>query len=338
MSTQQILCDIKQRLATAQHILITGQGNPDGDSIGAELALYDILAQHARQTGQQWEIILANDELPPASYYFFPNIQQRVTPVEQILTRRFDAAFILDASRERIGKTLPLVQQCPTTINIDHHRSRPDHVETIAWIEPEKSSVAEMIYDFFEHPDWPVTLTPDIATCLYAAIIYDTGAFRYPSTTPCTHRIAAKLMETGIDAAHIVEQMFLDKPVSALHLLTAVLNTLQWDATGAILWGTMTRDICNAVHAQPGDDDGLIANYAFTQGVKVAALFKEVSATEVRVSFRSRGFLDLGKFARSMHPQGGGHPRAAGCKMTGNIREVQTKVVHALQQALRNAT
>jgi phosphoesterase RecJ-like protein len=339
MHTDQILRKIKEIVDTAKSILITGQANPDGDSIGSQLALYDILGQHKRHAGtaQNLEIVIANDQLPPPHYQVLPRIQI-VTPVEQILSHRFDVSFILDASKERIVKTLPLVQKCQYTINIDHHRNRAQSEETVAWIDPDMSSVAEMIYSFLEHPAWQVTLNADIAACLYAAIVYDTGSFRYPSTTARTHQIAAKLLETGIDFARITERMLLEKPFSAMQLFGAVLHTLHRDSSGEIIWGMITQKLLKQVNARPDEDEGIISHYTFTKGAKVAVLFKEISANKVKVSFRSRGAVDVGQFARSLHPNGGGHQRAAGCLIAGTIDEVKDSVIQALQEELRTHT
>jgi phosphoesterase RecJ-like protein len=336
MQSTPILSDIRCIIDQTTSILITGQTPPDGDSLGSQLALYDILVQHKQAVAPHEEltIVIANEDLPPPSYHFFPHVE-RVSPFEQIRHHIFEVSFILDASTDRVGSVLPVVQQCRHAINIDHHRSRSISEDTLAWIEPEKSSVAEMIYDFLEHPEWHATLNPDIAACLYAAIIYDTGAFCYPSTTPRTHRIAAKLIETGIDAAKLVECMLLEKPFSAIRLLHRVLETLQWDSYGEILWGTITQDLLKQVDAQPGDDDRLISQYAFTRNAKVAVLFKELSSNEVKISLRTRGALDVGQFARTLHVKGGGHPRAAGCQLSGTLTEVQPAVIQALQKALR---
>ena len=337
MNINQILRKIKDIIDTTNSILITGQAVPDGDSLGSQLALYDILVQHNRQTGtiDTLDIVLSNDTLPPSHYDFFPNIHL-VTPFNDIKDRQFDVGFILDSSKDRVGKVLPVLQKCRYTINIDHHQTRPPGNEDVSWVDPKICSVAEMLYNFIEHPDWNVSLNPTIAACLYAGIIYDTGSFRYPKTTPRTHQIAARLLETGIDFTKISEKLFLEKTFSKVRLLSAVLSNLRRDSRGEIIWGTITQELLNTVNAKPEEEEGIITHYAFTKGVKVAVLFKEFSPTEIKASFRSRGALDVGKFAQKISTQGGGHPRAAGCTLTGKIEDVQEMVICALQDALRN--
>jgi phosphoesterase RecJ-like protein len=337
METDYILKKIKDIIDTTNSILISGQANPDGDSLGSQLALYAILEQHKQQTEPSGnpDIVISNDEPPPSRYSFLPNFHV-IIPYEEIQHRQFDVGFILDSGSDRVGRVLPVLQKCTYTINIDHHKNRVKSQEHIAWVEPEMSSVGEMVYGFLEHPEWNVTLNTDIAACLYAAIIYDTGSFRYPSTSPRTHRIATKLLETGIDFAKIAEHVFLEKPFSAVQLLSVVLQNLQRIPNGEILWGTITQKLLKTVHAMPEVEEGIITQYAFTKGVKVAVLFKELSSTRVKVSFRSRGALDVGKFAQNISTQGGGHQRAAGCILTGEIGDVQEMVIRALQDALRN--
>jgi len=339
MQTDQILTTLQEKIASAASILITGQYNPDGDSIGSELALYDILTQQVRADRSRaaspsaCTITIVNDTLPPAHYGFLPQIEI-VTPFEHLTQTAFDVGFILDAGRDRTGRVLPIVEQCRYTVNIDHHRSRLASQENLAWVDPDVSSVAEMIYAFLEHPAWQVTLHADIATCLYTGLIYDTGSFRYPSTTARTLSIAAKLLETGIDFAGIAEHLFLEKPFAALQLLQGVLQSLQRNATDEMIWGVITQELLHAVQARPEQDEGIITQYAFTQGVKVAILFKEYSATEVKISLRSRGAVDVGRFARQMSVEGGGHPRAAGCTLPGTLAEIKPLVIQKLQEEL----
>jgi phosphoesterase RecJ-like protein len=289
--------------------------------------------QHAG-TNELLEIVISNDFPPPNHYNFLPNVEI-VTPCKKIQNHRFDVGFVLDSGTDRVGKVLPVLQKCKHIINIDHHQSRAKGIENISWVDPTVCSVAEMIYDFFEHSAWNVSLNSDIAACLYTGIIYDTGSFRYPRTIPRTHRIAAKLLETGIGFTKISEQLFLEKPFSAVQLLGAVLQNLHRDPSGEIIWGTITQALLKRIRARPEEDEGIITQYAFTEGTKVAALFKEISATEVKVSFRTRGAIDVGRFAKKMSPQGGGHQRAAGCTLKGTIEEVQTLVISMLQKELQ---
>jgi phosphoesterase RecJ-like protein len=335
MTPAQNLSEIHRIVTSCRTILISGQGNPDGDSVGAQLALYDILTQQKQATRPEeaFEIVIANDEMPPALYKFLPGID-RIVEAESIVGRNFDVGFILDASTDRTGQVLPILQRCRDTINIDHHRTSAANTDTIAWVEPDKSSVCEMIYDFFEHPDWAVTVTPEIAACLYAGIIYDTGTFRYPSATARTLRIAASLLDTGIDFSRIVEQVLLEKSRVALSLLTSVLTNLYWDETGQIVVGTVSQQLWKQVGAQIGDEEGLITQYAFTKEAKVAVLLRELPSQNIKVSFRSRGALDVGQLAKTLHPKGGGHPRAAGCTLQNTLDDAQTRVIRALQKAL----
>lgn len=339
MNVTETLSHIHQILESSHSILISGQGNPDGDSVGSQLALYEILMQEYAYLGRSTpkrgtpEIVIANDEMPPAVYHFLPNIG-RIVPAEQIVDRQFEVGFILDSSTDRTGQVLPILQRCRYTINIDHHRTRSVNTDTVSWVEPDKSSVAEMVYDFLGHPAWHATLTPDMAACLYAGIIYDTGTFRYPSATARTLRIAATLIETGIDFSRIVEQLLLEKSRAALNLLTEVLNNLYWDETGEIVLGVIPQDMWKRLEVQIGDEEGLITQYAFAKEAKVAVLLRELPSKDIKVSFRSRGALDVGQLARTLHIRGGGHPRAAGCTLQGTLEEARERVVSTLQQAL----
>jgi len=194
-----------------------------------------------------------------------------------------------------------------------------------------------MVFEFIDHPDWKIPLTLDIAECIYAGIIFDTGSFKYSLTSPKTHRIAARLLETGIDASKISERVLLSKSYAAVKLMAAVLSGVKRDPRGAILWGVITEKMLQETGAQPSDEEGIISQYCFTDGVEVSVLFKEMGGNKTKVSFRSRGHLDVGAFAKTLHPTGGGHERAAGCTLDGTLKEVQQRVLKALERILYNS-
>ncbi|MCI0528594.1 MAG: DHHA1 domain-containing protein, partial [Nitrospira sp.] len=201
-------------------------------------------------------------------------------------------------------------------------------------VEPDASSTSELIFEFIEHPDWKIPLTPDVAECIYAGIIYDTGSFQYSLTSPKTHRIAAKLLETGITAWKINEQILLAKSYPALKLLTAVLSQVHRDNRGGILWSVLTPKMLEETGAQPHEEEGIITQYNFTDGAEVAVLFKETDKGKIKVSLRSRGKVDVGALAKTLHPGGGGHERAAGCTLDGKLEDVQQQVLRALEKVL----
>ncbi|HWP49647.1 MAG TPA: bifunctional oligoribonuclease/PAP phosphatase NrnA [Candidatus Limnocylindrales bacterium] len=337
INSYQILKEIKQIVDKSKSFLITGQYNPDGDSIGAELALYKILS--VAKSGQNGildpEVVIdvVNEELPPHRYHFLPNFQA-VKSLEEVQGRRYEVGFIVDGGRDRTGEVLPLLEKCDYTINIDHHKSRLTSTDTISWIEPYVSSTCELVFEFIDHPDWQVPLTPDIATCIYAGMIYDTGSFQFSSTSPRTHRIAARLLEAGISAWKISEEVLLSKSYAALKLLTAVLSEVRRDPRGSILWSVITQKMLKETGATPQDEEGIINQYNFVEGCEAAVLFKELDKNKIKVSLRSRGKVDMGAIAKTLNPGGGGHERAAGCTLEGPMEEVQKRVLKAVEKAL----
>ncbi len=335
---QEYLQRIYGITANAGAILITGQGNPDGDSLGAELVLREMIMQQRQRITPAAlpDIVICNDEPTPRSYEFFPGIH-RIVPIQAIAGRRFDAGFVVDAGTDRVGKVFPLLQTCRDVINIDHHRTRAAGIETLAWIEPNICSVCEMLFAFFESSQWALELTPDIAACLYAGIIYDTGVFRYPNTTSRTLEIAAKLLATGIDFAMIVEKLFLEKSLAGLRLQANVLNSLKTDSKGEILWGKITQRILQESGATFEDEEGMISTFTFARGTKAAVLFKEFGEREIKISFRAWGAVDVGQVAKRLSSQGGGHARAAGVTLLMPIEDAERLVIAALAQALESS-
>jgi phosphoesterase RecJ-like protein len=337
MNSHQILKEIKQIVDTGKSFLITGQYAPDGDSIGAELALYKILsvAKGSKGGAPPVDVIIdiVNEELPAARYQFLPNLHA-IKPLEKVRGQKYEVGFIVDGGRNRTGEVLSLLEKCDYTINIDHHKSRVVGSDTITWIEPHISSTCELIFEFIEHPDWKIPLTQDIAECLYTGMIYDTGSFQYSSTSSKTHRIAAKLLEVGISAWKINEQVLLTKSYPALKLLATVLSEVRRDFRGGILWSALTQKMLEETGAKPQDEEGIITQYNFTEGGEVALLFKEIGKNKIKVSMRSRGKVDVGAVAKSLNPEGGGHERAAGCTLEGIMEEVQQRVLNVVEKVL----
>lgn len=296
---------------------------PDGDSIGASLGFLLGL----RQLGKSG-VVVTPDPVPPV-YHFLPGALEVRTWDE--VKGPFDALLLFDcADASRTGAPGPLNDYGSPVINIDHHTTNAGYGD-VSYIDPQASAVGEIALRMLD--ELGAVLEPDIALCLYVAIATDTGTFRYSATTPQTHRIAARLLDAGLDAGQISEALYEENDPRAMVLLARALGTLTLSEGGRVASMELTSDDFAATGATSADAESLaIVNYARSiRGVEVGCLFR-LEAAGVRVSMRSKGNVDVGAIALSMG--GGGHARAAGVTLAGDLGHAKEQILAAVTSRL----
>ena len=316
-----------ERLATvvkkARRVLLAGPVDADGDSIGASLALAEVL----RRVHPGLVAIVASGAPVPARYGFLDGVDQVAGPDE--LEGPFDVAIVLDGVRHRIGDIGPFFDAADCQVLVDHHRSsNPADYHLAIW-DAQRSSTCELVHEIACHPSFDVPLDGSIAEQLYTGIAFDTGTFRYSNTTPETMRIAATMLSLGIDAQRIIERLFLDTRLEDAVLRGRVLAAVQLDESARVAHGCVTTALIKETGATSEATEGLVSSLVFIEGVQAAALFIE-QPERIRVSMRSRGQVDVAAIARRLSPQGGGHDRAAGMTLDGSLDEIVERVVGQL--------
>ena len=196
------------------------------------------------------------------------------------------------------------------------------------WIDPSACATAEMIFRLGIAAG--VTITPEIATCLYTAVLTDTGSFCYSQTNARTFALAQQLVEHGADPVSIAQNVYFSSPTSKMRLLGAALSTLHRE--GPITWMVVTRDDMDRCGALEEDCEGLV-NYALgIAGVEVAMFFREVQDHRVRVSMRSKGAVNVSRLAENFG--GGGHECASGFSVEGPMQAAIERVVAELRSKI----
>ena len=327
-------------------ILITSQLDPDGDSVGSQLALRRVLLAELGAAAAD-RIAIVNQVACPKRYRFLADSESIVTP-EEVAGRSFDLGFVLDGGVDRTGNVRPLFEGCRKKVIIDHHKTTQGAGYDVPFIDPKLSSTAEMVYGIVEDPRSQARLDAAMAAQLYLGMIYDTGSFQYAATTSRTHRIAALLLEQGISHADIAERVMLESPLSAKVLLGKTLAAMRIEAGGRVVWTTVSRELALETRTTDEDVRAIITQMIFIEGVRVALLFYEREPGKVKLSLRSRAggpgetpgereradAFDVANFARTLDPGGGGHARAAGCMLAGDLHEVSRRVVETLHSKL----
>jgi phosphoesterase RecJ-like protein len=299
-----------------KRFLITSHKDPDGDSIGSQLALYYALKQKGKQ------VHVVNQGGLPEKYGFLDN-ENVVVFSAQAPLQKPEAVFILECpALERIGFVSDLIPKSSKVINIDHHLDNQEYGD-INWVDAKSCAVGELVYNLLDSGGYEIT--PTIARDLYAAIICDTGNFRFASTTARGMKIAAKLVEKGAKPKLIFDQIFSKASPATLRLLGLTLESLNVMSNGKISYLTVSRDIVSRAKARIEDSEGFVDYALAVAGVRMGILFKEMGEEEVKVSIRSQNGINAVAFARSF--DGGGHVNAAGFTLHGKLKEIIREVV-----------
>lgn len=311
-------------IKSSQNVILSGHIMPDGDSLGSMLALGIVLKNLGK------DVTMVSYDPVPGNLTFLPGVQGVITG-ELGLKKNYDTFIMVDCSApDRLGPYQELLKGSMTTINIDHHPGNKI-AAGINYVDVEAAATGEIIYDMFLQLN--IKICPDVAICLYTAIITDTGSFRYENTRPSTHRRVAHLMECGIAPAKLNELIYDQRSWPSLMLLRDVLHSMKFSSCGKVAWVSVFRHDLKKANASDEHTEGIINYPRSIKGVKVAIIFRELEAGVFKVGFRSKGKVDVNQLASRLG--GGGHIKAAGCIVRGDFRTVSLKVVDMAIDAVR---
>jgi len=306
------LSPIKELLASPKEIVITMHASPDADALGSSLGLYHFL----KKKGHSVRVIAPTE---------YPNFLSWMPGHDDVLVfdpkspemiseyfSHAELVFCLDFSGlSRVREMEHVLDQSPAKkIIIDHHLNPEDFADFMIW-DTKAAATAELIYEMIVETDGRAVVTENIASCLYAGIMTDTGSFKHSNTTPKVHRIVADLIELGANNAHISHAIYDTYSLNRLRFLGYALNELlEVNEEMGVAYFAISSSDAMKYQLKKGDTEGLV-NYALSiDGIVAAALFKEVDG-EIKISFRSFGDIEVNKFAENYF-DGGGHKNAAG--------------------------
>jgi phosphoesterase RecJ-like protein len=304
----------------SRRVLLFAHVYPDGDVLGSQLGLGLALRAAGRT------VTFACAHPVPDPFNFLPG----AADVQQWKTSRngFDLVVALDCPDPgRLGGLLEGARGPDARVlNIDHHGDNRRYGD-INWVDTGAAATGEMVYDVVEAVGLP--LTADVAVNLYTAIVTDTGSFRYSNTTPKTFRVAARLVELGVDPARVATTVYETREPGGLRLLGQILQGVETAADGTVAWLVIDRGLADSPDLPEAEE---FVNYPRSvRTAKVAVLFRELPDA-VKVSLRAKGEVDVARIAAVLG--GGGHPNAAGVILRGSLAEAKTVVLGAVRQAL----
>jgi len=319
MRPHEMFIDTVRRNST---FLITSHLNPEADAIGSELAL----ALALQKIGKEVEIW--NRDPVPEIYRFLPH-SERIRYGGKI-DRRYDVLFLLDCGDfERTGLIEPDNPPGNEVFVIDHHLADTPPRNN-GWINPDASSTGEMIYKLIN--SLRIEIDQDIAVNLYTAIMTDTGSFRYSSTTPDAFRISATLVEKGVNPSKINEEVYENLPFRRLRLFGYALRNVERNKDGRVVWMTVNQRMFRLTGTGAEDTEEFVNHLRSVKGVEVAILFRQTGSKAFKVSFRSKGKIDVAKISEALG--GGGHRNASGCELKGSLSEIKEKVIGLVEEAI----
>jgi phosphoesterase RecJ-like protein len=309
----RIICD-------HESFLITSHARPDGDAIGSALGLMHLIEPMGKR------VTVAFADRIPTMFRCLPGIE-RIVPEQP--TELPDVAILLEC--DSIQRTGFDQIEAGMIVNIDHHQSGRSFAD-FNWIDPTACAVGVMVYQLAVASGEEITA--EMASCLYAAVLTDTGAFTFASTDAFTFGLAEHLLERGADSTGIAQSIYFSHPESKVRLLGIALSNLEVD--GEVAWTYVTLDDMERTNAIVEDCEGIVNYLISILGVRAAVFLRELpDGNRFRLNLRSKGAVDVAEVAERFG--GGGHRNASGCTIDGPITHAAPVLVNELHLACRSA-
>lgn len=311
MSDRSAILDIIKKEASfnlISHML------PDGDSIGSLFGMGKSLMLAGKN------VKMYTPGHIPRKYSFLEGAE--LVNNEIIIEDQEITTIVLDSSDpDRLGIFKDAVMKSKTIINIDHHVTN-QLFGTLNHVDSNASATGEIVYGILK--DMDLEINEGIAEALYVAITTDTGSFKYDNTTPLTHQVVAELLRFGLSPGTLSQKIFDERPLSFYILLREALSSLEMYEDHAISVMTISKDIRERSGASTDELEGIVNYTRNIEGVELGILFYVESENEVKIGFRSKR-LDVSVLAGKLN--GGGHAKAAGCRMQGDFESVKARVM-----------
>jgi len=298
---EQLFKKAWQKIKDANNIVLASHINPDGDALGSSLSLYPIL----KKMNKNVKVFNATKPLP--EYLdFLPNFDK----VTNTLPNKIDLLISFDCgSFDRLG----IENRPPFLINIDHHISNTNYGD-INIINPNAASTSEVVFDMLRANG--VSVDKNSATCIYTALVTDTGSFQFENVTKKVFKDASELVELGAKPDFVAKMLFQRDRLSRLRLLAKAYDTIELCCDGRVAFVEVTREMMEITGAIKEDTDTIVNSVRNIASVEVACMLRE-DEEGIKISLRSKNYADVSKIA--MKYGGGGHIRAAGATIKGEF-------------------
>ena len=315
------LDEILKQIQKAEKIVILTHESPDGDAVGSSLAM-KLIVEKLEKT--------ADVIIPEYSrlFNFLPSAEAIMTDSE---IKNYDLAISVDcATLKRMAKK-EYFENAKTTIVIDHHGSNTMYGD-LNYVNPASPACCEVLAGMLKY--YEIDITKDIGTCLMTGIITDTGGFRHVGITPETFEFTADLIRLGVDVPDIYKRTLNTKTRANFELTKRIMDRMEILEDGKVTFTYMNKEDEEEVGAEPGDHEGLVEIGRDIEGVEVSIFIRQKENEEAyKISMRSGNKVNVSDICFLFG--GGGHPRAAGALIQGNVEQVKEKLMKEVRKALK---
>lgn len=311
---------IQKQIDEAESIVILVHENPDGDAIGSCMAMYHALKQY----GKNPDVIV-----PEYSrvFSFLPGIEDIKKESE---IKEYDLAIALDcATIKLLNGWAAYFENAKNTVVIDHH-STNSMFGDLNYVDLNAPACSQILTPMFR--SFGVEITKEIGTCIMTGIITDTGGFQYSGVTKETFESVSELLSLGVKVSDIYKKVMSTKSKASFELRKIAMNRLEFYEDDRIAFTYITHEDEEEVSAETGDYEGCVDEGRNIEGVEVS-IFLHQMGDSFKVSLRSNYYVNVSDIA--MIYGGGGHPKAAGCKLKGTPEQIKMKIINEAKKALK---
>lgn len=313
---------IKEEIEKAQTIVVLCHESPDGDAVSSSLSVMHALSQLKKDV----DVIIPE----------YPKVFNFLPGSDKILAKgnyeQYDLAIAVDCTDlKRLVGGEEYFETAKKTIEIDHHSVNAMFAD-YNYVDPVSPACCQVLIGMFEY--FGIEIDKTLGTCLLTGIITDTGGFQYSNVTVETFEFAAELLRKGVNISKICQQALRLKTKAHCEFEKLVYDRLEFYEEGQIALAYLTLDDYKKISTDSGDDEGLVDMLRDIEGVEVAVLLKEKEgASGFKGSMRSKEKVNVSDIGLLLG--GGGHARAAGCFVSGDLEQVKTKVINTIKQEMK---
>ncbi|WP_438350181.1 DHH family phosphoesterase [Paenibacillus sp. FA6] len=321
---EQSLEIAKEYLLQHDDFLVVSHVQPDGDAVSSTVVVGWLLSCLGKK------FTLMNEGPIPKRMQFLMLSEEILNMESNPPDRMFKHVICVDcADFKRVGLTNQFFAEDAIILNLDHHPTN-DGYGQVNLIKSDAAATTEILYDLIG--EFPIEWTQESATAIYTGILTDTGGFRYSNTTPKVMSMASELLGYGVNGPMLSENLLEEMTPSQMKILIKALSTLEMSSDGLISWVHITPEFMAECGAINEDLEGIVNYPRNISGVEVGILFKAIDDSAVKVSLRSSGTVDVAALAQMFG--GGGHVRAAGCRIEGTLDNIIPQVLERVRQLL----
>lgn len=317
---------IINHISESNYFIVTSHVSPDGDNVGSTTSMYYFL----KGLGKEVYYVL-DDTIPLNLKFLLEDLD--ILRSDEVNLENYTLISLDCGDKGRICVSDKIKENCSKLICIDHHASN-DSYGDLNYIDIKASSTCELVYNLltqFNKKHSVSCIDSKIATCLYTGLVTDTGNFSYSNTHASSFEMAKELLVLGAQKDDIIQRIFQSNTFNYYKLLGDALNTLEIkDNKVAII--CITKEMLKNNYISFNDVDGITSYTRDIQGVEVGILIKEKNENEVKVSLRSKNYVDVSQIAKEFG--GGGHIRAAGCTVYDSVENTKKRVLEAVSKSI----